>query len=89
MKLFTTATLIATACAGLVAAAPASAEQATATAAGAAMAAASSQQKAKAQPDKAKYCMKVEATTGSRIAQRECRSKAEWEALGLDTASFR
>ncbi len=34
--------------------------------------------------DQTKYCMQVEASTGSRISKTECRTKAEWAQLGID-----
>jgi len=34
--------------------------------------------------DQTKYCMQVEASTGSRISKTECRTKAEWAQLGVD-----
>lgn len=33
---------------------------------------------------KTKYCIEVEASTGSRINKMECRTKAEWALLGVD-----
>jgi hypothetical protein len=39
----------------------------------------------KKSPDsKTKYCMQVEPSTGSRIITTECKTKAEWQALGVD-----
>ena len=34
--------------------------------------------------DQTKYCIEVEAITGSRISKMECRTKAEWARLGVD-----
>jgi hypothetical protein len=34
--------------------------------------------------DQTKYCIEVEAMTGSRISKMECRTKAEWAQLGVD-----
>ena len=34
--------------------------------------------------DRTKYCIEVEASTGSRINKTECRTKAEWAHLGVD-----
>ena len=34
--------------------------------------------------DQTKYCLQVEASTGSRISKTECRTKAEWAELGVD-----
>ena len=34
--------------------------------------------------DRTKYCIEVEASTGSRINKMECRTKAEWAQLGVD-----
>lgn len=34
--------------------------------------------------DQTKYCIEVEAMTGSRISKMECRTKAEWAQLGID-----
>jgi len=31
-----------------------------------------------------KYCIKVEAFTGSRISKNECKSKADWAREGVD-----
>ena len=31
-----------------------------------------------------KYCIEVEAMTGSRISKMECRTKAEWAQLSVD-----
>jgi len=31
-----------------------------------------------------KYCIKVEAFTGSRISKSECKSKADWAREGVD-----
>jgi hypothetical protein len=30
------------------------------------------------------YCFEVEPTTGSRITRRECNTKSQWEALGVE-----
>lgn len=32
----------------------------------------------------AKYCLDYEALTGSRISKRECKTKAEWAAEGIN-----
>lgn len=34
--------------------------------------------------DQTKYCIQVEPTTGSRISTTECRTKAEWERVGVN-----
>lgn len=34
--------------------------------------------------DQTKYCIQVEAATGSRINKMECRTRAEWAQLGVD-----
>jgi len=34
--------------------------------------------------DKTKYCIQIDAMTGSRINKVECRTKAEWAQLGVD-----
>lgn len=34
--------------------------------------------------DQTKYCIEVEATTGSRISKMECRTRADWAQLGVD-----
>ena len=34
----------------------------------------------------AKYCIRLEASTGSRMSKIECRTKAEWEELGVDVS---
>ncbi len=34
--------------------------------------------------DQTKYCIEVEASTGSRINKMECRTKADWAQLGVD-----
>lgn len=34
--------------------------------------------------DQTKYCIQVEAATGSRINKIECRTRAEWAQLGVD-----
>ena len=39
---------------------------------------------APAAKDQTKYCLQVEASTGSRIMKTECRTKAEWAELGVD-----
>ena len=31
-----------------------------------------------------KYCLTVEASTGTRMMTRECKTKAEWEMLGYE-----
>jgi hypothetical protein len=35
------------------------------------------------------HCMVVEATTGSRITPRKCKTIAEWEALGYEFKAVR
>ena len=32
------------------------------------------------------YCYTIEASTGSRLSQRKCRTKGEWLNLGVDVA---
>ena len=34
--------------------------------------------------DQTKYCIEVEASTGSRISKMECRTRADWAQLGVD-----
>lgn len=34
--------------------------------------------------DQTKYCMQIEAFTGTRIIRTECRTKAEWANIGVD-----
>jgi len=34
--------------------------------------------------DQTKYCIQVEASTGSRINKMECRTRADWAQLGVD-----
>ena len=34
--------------------------------------------------DRTKYCIAIEAATGSRINKVECRTKSEWAQLGVD-----
>ena len=87
MKNLTIATLAATVSTALVAAAPAAASNgATLTAAVAASAQANSNQQQQADASK-KYCIKLEAITGSRLNLRQCRTKAEWEAIGVDVSA--
>jgi hypothetical protein len=31
-----------------------------------------------------KYCLSVEASTGTRLTTRECKTRAEWEMLGYE-----
>lgn len=31
-----------------------------------------------------KYCLQIEASTGTRISKTECRTRAEWAELGVD-----
>jgi len=31
-----------------------------------------------------KYCLTMEAATGSRMVTRECKTRAEWEMLGYE-----
>lgn len=84
MTIFNIATLIASASAAFVVAAPASASADTASAA--AVAPAGSNEQRQASPPK-KYCVTVEAATGSRLSQRKCRTKEEWEALGVEIST--
>ena len=61
-------------------ASPAAAAAAAATAAPAAPAAAPAR---KAAPKK--YCMRIEATTGTRMSKGlQCKTKAEWQQLGAE-----
>jgi hypothetical protein len=39
---------------------------------------------AKKQAAAKKYCMTMEAATGSRMTTRECKTKAEWDMLGYE-----
>jgi hypothetical protein len=32
----------------------------------------------------AKYCLQYENDTGSRLRRQECRTKEEWQRLGID-----
>ena len=84
MKILNVATLIASTSAALIVASPSFAAEQVSTAAGAASASAGVVQKRNADNSKVKYCMKREANTGSRLAPRQCLTKAEWEALGLE-----
>jgi hypothetical protein len=34
--------------------------------------------------DQTKYCIQVEPSTGSRISTTECRTKVEWESIGIN-----
>ena len=36
-----------------------------------------------------KYCLTAEPLTGSRIQERECRTKAEWAQRGVDVDQLR
>ncbi len=83
MKTLKIATLIASASAALVAMTPAAAADTVSAAAATTAAAATPQQKAKADPAK-KYCITLEAVTGSRVGKRQCLTKAQWEARGLE-----
>ena len=69
----------------LIAAAPAGAAEAEAdrgaTSAGKA---ASEQPRQEAASRKTKYCVTVQPDVGSRIPTRECRTKADWLAGGVD-----
>jgi len=51
--------------------------------AGSASAASANPKKAAAQ-DQTKYCMQVEASTGSRIIRTQCRTRADWANVGVD-----
>ncbi len=42
------------------------------------------QEVAAAKADSRKYCIYVDAATGSRIPKRECHSRADWLDLGVD-----
>ena len=86
MKYATTATLILAAAAGLGIAAPAAAERADSTAA---VQAAATQGQKPAANAKVKYCVMMDPGTGSRISRRACKSKRDWEAVGVDTSSFK
>ena len=33
---------------------------------------------------KARYCVRAESVTGSRISRTQCNSRANWEAMGVD-----
>jgi hypothetical protein len=49
----------------------------------AAMAASASESTAQAAPTKKRYCV-VQEVTGSRMPVKTCKSKEEWEALGVE-----
>ena len=38
----------------------------------------------KVAPKETTYCLQLEPLTGSRISHTECRTKKEWELLGVD-----
>lgn len=40
--------------------------------------------KKKSGPANTKYCLNYEAPTGSHISQRECKTRAQWAAEGVD-----
>jgi len=40
--------------------------------------------KSKSTEAQTKYCIRLEASTGTRMSKIECRTKAEWEELGVD-----
>lgn len=60
-----------------------------ADAAGAAGAGSASEEKAKVSPSKVRYCLTVEPSTATRIPQRQCRTKADWLADGIDVTSLK
>lgn len=68
------------ACASAAHAGPEASEANTAAEAGAQPAPAAGKGAAKEK----KYCLTIEATTGSRLSNRECRTKAQWEKDGFD-----
>jgi len=37
-----------------------------------------------AQPKAQKYCLQYENETGSRLRREECRTREEWQRLGVD-----
>ncbi len=84
--------LMASAAAMIVVGPPAAARTTAAGAgdtAGAARASSASEEKAKVSPSKVRYCLLVEPSTGTRIAQRQCRTKADWLADGIDVTSLK
>ncbi len=87
-----TIALMGTAGSMIVLAPPAAARDVTGSAATAAAAAGSSsasQEKAKVSPSKVRYCLLVEPSTASRIAQRQCRTKADWLTDGIDVSKLK
>ncbi len=84
--------LTASAAAMIVLAPPAAARGTAAGAAdtaGAAGASSASEEKVKLRPSKVRYCLAVEPSTGTRITQRQCRTKADWLADGIDVTSLK
>lgn len=81
MQLMTLAALALTAAATPADRAPAASEPAAT--------AAKPDQRAKTGSSKTKYCVMVDPTTGSRIARRECRTKADWESIGIDITNMK
>ena len=84
MNFLKTATLIASA-ADLLTAAPSFAEEGASAASAEVSTRGNSERSADS--SKAKYCVTLERATESRIRSRECRTKAEWELLGVDLSS--
>lgn len=64
-------------------AAPAPTQTADASAASGSSGGSSATAKA-AQPDLKKYCVEVEAGTGSRLNMTECKTRAQWAKEGVD-----
>lgn len=52
-----------------------------------AAAAAAAQASKKPAAETRKYCVMLEAVTGSRVSRKSCRTKAEWAAEGVDVDS--
>jgi uncharacterized protein (DUF2384 family) len=71
-------------CAIAALAQPALAAEGSAAVKGAAVSAEKAEAKA-SQPKK--YCMRLTQDTGTRIAKRECRTRAEWEQLDIEVAA--
>lgn len=83
VRVFSVATLIAPACALFMMAQPAIAAERGATASQSEPKTAA----AKHADDGRKYCIKLEALTGSRLAKRACKTKQEWALEGVDVAA--
>lgn len=49
---------------------------------------ASAPAKSEARAKPKRYCIEMEAATGSRMARRECRTRSEWISRGVDPAAL-